>query len=129
MVPTIQRGASADRKKVLTYGPGAGLFVYPVEGGPAHEVHGVRRDETPVGWRADNSSIFVRPRQVSGGVVSVGIVEVASGMRSVWKELRLTRPVDAVGGLRLHITPDGKAYAYNYSVLQSDLYLAQGLVQ
>jgi len=120
---------SPDRKRVLTYGPGAGWFVYPVEGGPALQVHGIRDDEFPVGWRADNSSIFVRPRQASGGAVSVGIVEITSGKRSVWKELRLTRPVEAPGDLHLHITPDGKAYAYNYSVLQSDLYVAQGLGQ
>ena len=34
-------------------------------------------------------------------------------------------PVDAV--YNLHITPDGRAYAYNYGQASSDLFLADGL--
>jgi hypothetical protein len=30
--------------------------------------------------------------------------------------------------LHLRITPDGRAYAYNFSLQQSDLYLAKGCV-
>jgi len=34
-------------------------------------------------------------------------------------------PVDEVGGLQ--ITPDGKAYAYNFTYLRSELYIVDGI--
>jgi hypothetical protein len=40
-------------------------------------------------------------------------------------EVRPSRPVAEVEYLRL--TPDGRAYAYNYNVRLSDLYVASGL--
>lgn len=118
---------SPNGKLVLTYGPEPGWWAYPVEGGSPLAVHGIQDDEYPLGWRADNASVFVRPKQVTGPVVHVNIVEIATGKRSLWKDLHPSRPVDATGDLHLHITPDGRAYAYNYSILQSDLYAATGL--
>jgi hypothetical protein len=112
---------------LVTYGPGPGYFVYPLDGGPAQPVHGIESEDVPIGWRADNQSIYVRLRQVTGPSVKVWMVEPATGERTLWKELRLTRPLDSPGDLHLHITPDGRAYAYNYSVLQSELYVAQWL--
>jgi len=118
---------SPDRKKLVTYGPGNGWFVYPLDGGAAQPVQGIQDDEAPLGWRADNNSLYVRVRQVTTPTVKVGIVEISTGKRSLWKELRLTRPLDSPGDLHLHVTPDGRAYAYNYAVLQSELYVAQSL--
>jgi hypothetical protein len=34
-------------------------------------------------------------------------------------------PVDEVGSLR--VTPDGKAYAYNFTYLRSELFVAEGI--
>ena len=47
------------------------------------------------------------------------------GRRSSWKEIRAMTPVDSVYNLR--ITPDGRAYAYNYTHASSDLFLVDGL--
>lgn len=50
----------------------------------------------------------MRVRQVTGASVKVWIAEIATGKRSLWKELRLTRPIDSPGDLHLHVTPDGR---------------------
>jgi hypothetical protein len=48
-----------------------------------------------------------------------------AGERKLWKEIHPSRPVDDV--FNLAITPDGRAYAYNYSQATSVLYLVKGL--
>ena len=51
------------------------------------------------------------------------IGDVATGKRTEWKTIKPVIPVDSVGSLK--ITPDGRAYAYNYTYTRSDLYLAR----
>ena len=120
--------ASPDGNKVLNAGiDGNGWFVYPVNGGPAQEVKGIGQDEMPTGWRADNQSLYVRPRRAGDMSTPVWIVDIATGKRTLWKEIRPSQPIDFRYDLHLHITPDGRAYAYNFSLQLSDLYLAQGL--
>ena len=48
-----------------------------------------------------------------------------TGKRERLMEIHPSRPVAEVEYLRL--TPDGRAYAYNYNVRLSDLYVASGL--
>ena len=55
----------------------------------------------------------------------VSTLDVDTGAATSWKEIRPAIPVDDVSHLR--ITPDGKAYAYNYSYSRSDLYLGDNL--
>ena len=81
----------------------------------------------PFGWRADNQSLYVRPRRSGEMSTPVWIVDVSTGKRTPWKEIRPSQPIDFPYDLHLHITPDGSAYAYNFSLQLSDLYVAQGL--
>ena len=72
-------------------------------------------------------SLYVRPRRAGDMSTPVWIVDIATGKRTSWKEIRPSQPIDFRNDLHLHITPDGRAYAYNFSMQSSDLYLAQGL--
>jgi hypothetical protein len=116
---------SPDRKQVLSPGPQGGWFVYPVGGGPAQEVHGIGPNEAMIGWRQDSRSLYVRPRGEGTDSIPVSILEIASGKRSAWKTIHPAQPVLEIHDL--HVTPDGRAYAYNYVTAQSDLYVAHGL--
>jgi Tol biopolymer transport system component len=118
---------SPDKSRVLTVGPPAAWFAYSTAGAPAIEVRGIERDEQPVGWRADSKSIFVRKDSPSGPVIPVWSVDIGTGKRTLWKEVRPSRPIDSPGDLHLQITPDGRAYAYNYSIFLSHLYVGSGL--
>ncbi|HLJ50335.1 MAG TPA: protein kinase [Bryobacteraceae bacterium] len=116
---------SPDRKKVLAHEPN-GLFVYPLDGGAPQEVHGLMMDhDIPIGWRADNRSLYVITHHDTNRFFPLSVLDIASGQKTPWKEIRPSRPVDEVD--HLAITPDGRAYAYNFSLLMTDLYVAEGV--
>jgi serine/threonine protein kinase len=123
----IDISASPDGAKALNAGADGGWFVYAVDGSPAQEVKGIGDDEMPTGWRADNRSLYVIPHRAGDVSTPVWIVDIATGKRTLWKEIRPSQPIDERYDLHLHVTPDGRAYAYNFSLQLSDLYLAQGL--
>ena len=83
------------------------------------------RNEAAIGWWEDSRSVYVRPGGESTDSIPVSIVEIASGKRSAWKTIHPSQPVLEIHAL--HVTPDGRAYAYNYVTAQSDLYVAHGL--
>jgi serine/threonine protein kinase len=118
---------SPDRKLFLGQGADAqhGWTVYPIDGGPAQPVHGISSTEVVIGWRSDNRSVWVSPDVESSTKIPVSILDIATGQKTFWKEIHPAQPVAEIHDL--YITPDGRAYAYNYVLLQSDLYLARGL--
>jgi serine/threonine protein kinase len=116
---------SPDHKLFLSPGPGQGWTIYPVDGGPPQPVRGVTPSETVVGWRADSGSLYIRPGQESSDKIPVSVLDLATGNRTPWKEIHPTQPVLEIH--HLNITPDGRAYAYNFVLIQSDLYIAKGL--
>ena len=86
---------------------------------------GLEPDDIPLRWTADGASIFVyRP---SGLPLRVEKVNVKTGQRGLWKELRPPDPsgVQQVGPIE--ITPDETSYVYSYRRALDDLYLATGL--
>ncbi|HVN04182.1 MAG TPA: serine/threonine-protein kinase [Bryobacteraceae bacterium] len=116
---------SPDRKLVLMWAGAGNWDVYPLNGGPPQAAHGIARDETVVGWRNDNRSVYVRPDVENTDSIPVAIVDLVTGKRSAWKTIHPAQPVIEIHDL--HVTPDGRAYAYNYATTQSDLYVARGL--
>ncbi len=116
---------SPDRKKVFAHEPN-GLFVYSLNGGAPQEIHGLMTDhDIPIGWRADNKSLYVITHHDTNRMFPVSVLDIASGEKTPWKEIRPSRPVDEVD--HLAITPDGRAYAYNFSLMMTDLYVADGV--
>ncbi|HME10255.1 MAG TPA: protein kinase [Bryobacteraceae bacterium] len=115
---------SPDRTLVLVREWGVGIKVYPVSGGPPQPVLGVGKENAIIGWNSDNRSVYVRPNRDDETLFRVSLVEVASGKVTPWKVLRPAQPVLEVHDL--HISPGG-AYAYNYVLANSDLYVARGV--
>ncbi len=99
--------------------------LYPMEGGEPRAIPGATPDDRPVRWSADGRSIYVA-RGVRAPVV-VEIVDVASGQRRPWRELRPPDPAGVVSIGPIVMTADGSAYAYSYRRLLDDLFLADGL--
>ena len=116
---------SPDRRQVLVPRARGGWAVHPAEGGPVREVRGIEPNEAVIGWRQDSRSVYVEPIGESADSVAVSIVELDSGKRTAWKTIHPAQPVLEIHDL--HVTPDGRAYAYNYVTAQSDLYVAHGL--
>ncbi|HEY6392709.1 MAG TPA: hypothetical protein VIX89_15625, partial [Bryobacteraceae bacterium] len=116
---------SPDGKQLLGPKANGGWIVYSVDGAAPRDALGIEPNEFPMGWRSDNRSAFVRPNRESTASIPVAVVDIVTGKRSAWKEIRPAQPVVEIHDL--YITPDGAGYAYNFVLIQSDLYVAKGL--
>jgi len=104
---------------------GDSYAMYPVRGGPPRTVPGLSTSEAVINWSADGNYLFTYTR----GEVPARIyrVEITSGKRQLFK---VTSPPDLAGVedvTNLHITRDGRSYAYTCPTILSDLYVVDGL--
>ncbi|HEU5251115.1 MAG TPA: protein kinase [Thermoanaerobaculia bacterium] len=116
---------SPDGKWVVATGTDRRIAVYPIEPGEPRVVPGTEPDDIPLKWTADGGSIYVyRP---SAPPLRVEKVDVKTGRRTLWKEIRPPDPsgVEQVGPVQ--ITPDETSYVYSYRRALDHLYLATGL--
>jgi hypothetical protein len=100
-----------------------GWLVCDVQAAACKTIPGLSTHDQPVGWRADNRTIYVTAHHDENRALMVSLVDTETGKRVEWKTIRPSIPVDSVHGLK--VTPDGRAYAYNYTYGRSDLYLAR----
>ncbi len=116
---------SPDGHQVAAIGPDEKGYLFPIPSGDPQPIKGLQAGEVPVAWTADGRSLYV----YRGGDLPSKVyrLEVASGNRTLWKELMPPDPsgVEFVGPVLP--TPDGKSYVYGYRRLLSDLYLVEGL--
>jgi eukaryotic-like serine/threonine-protein kinase len=100
------------------------MYLYPIAGGDPRPVPGVEIGERPVGFTTDDRSLFVyRYAEMPARVFKL---DLATGKRSLWKQLLPPDPagVDHIGGII--ISADEKSYVYSYYPNLSDLYLVEG---
>jgi Tol biopolymer transport system component len=116
---------SPDGRSVVTTGADRRIAIYPIEPGEPRIVPGTEPDDIPLRWTADGGSIFVyRP---SAPPLRIEKVDVKTGRRTLWKEIRPPDPsgVEQVGPAQ--ITPDETSYVYSYRRALDELYLVNGL--
>jgi eukaryotic-like serine/threonine-protein kinase len=110
---------SPDGKFVAAMGPDERAWFYPLDsasGEKARPIPGLSPGEGPVRWSSDGKTLFF------WGFA----VDVASGRRHAWKELRVPDPAaETMTGILPG--PDGKSYVYGYSRYVSELFLIEGL--
>src|SRR5262249_48881869 len=102
------------------------LYLRPIDGGEPRLIGVLEPAESPVRWSSDGQSLFLRHAEPGQPFLKVYRVQVSTGRRELWRELK---PPDPVGVLMqdVSITPDGKSYAYSFQRDLADLYLMQGL--
>ena len=115
---------SPDQKYVTVLAAGK-LNLWAIAGGPLKPIADLESGESVIGWSGDGRFVYLR-RPMEKSMLRISRMEVATGRREMWKELKTADPVgvqirDAV------ITPDGRSYAYSYQRDISTLYLADGL--
>ncbi len=116
---------SPDGSRFATWSRTDGVKIYSLTGGKPSGIPGVPpMGEEPIQWRADGRSLYLG-RRVRDGSYSIDEVDLATGRRARWKELRVPDASAEVGFVRM--TPDGKAYAYSSWTGLSTLYLVKGL--
>ncbi|HEX2836473.1 MAG TPA: protein kinase [Thermoanaerobaculia bacterium] len=101
------------------------IVLYPTDGSAPLPVPGVERGEIPMQWSNDHASLFVyRPTTLP---TRVHRVTLATGARTLWKELAPADPAGVYKIAPVFLTPDGTQYAYNAVRALSDLYVAEGV--
>jgi Tol biopolymer transport system component len=116
---------SPDGKEVAAVGPDQKGYLYPVGGGDPRPIPSLAAGELPVAWSSDGRSIFVyRSAELPA---KVDLIELSTGKRTLWKELRPSDPagVEFIGPILM--TADAKTYVYGYRRLLTDLYVVDGL--
>jgi Tol biopolymer transport system component len=123
--PGIQGAISPDGKWIAvasSSGPGR---IIPFEGGEARPLPGVGAGDVILRFSDDGRAVFVtRP---AGLPARIERVDVATGQRSLWKELI---PIDRAGLVDLgfyQISADGRSYVYSYRRNISTLYVGTGV--
>jgi eukaryotic-like serine/threonine-protein kinase len=104
------------------------IMITPVSGGAAVAVPGAPLDacEVIAGWGRDARSLLLRNRCEVPGRLSQ--IDLQTGERTDWKEIRLGDPAGVIGVFEPVFTPDRNGYAYSYlRAVSSDLYLVDGL--
>ena len=99
--------------------------MYPVHGGQPRAVKGLSTSDAVVNWSADGKYLYTYTRGETPA--RIYRVEIASGKRELFK---VTEPPDHAGVedvTNLHITRDGRSYAYTCPTILSDLYVVDGL--
>ena len=124
-VPDAFPMVSPDRRQFITSCGDREWCVFSAEGGGRMDISGLTPHDRPIGWRADNHSVYVMTHHDQNGMLPISIVDLRAGKRTPWKELRPPMAVDEVSNPS--ITPDGRAYAYNYTYVRSQLYLGEGV--
>ena len=124
-VSAMAFAVSPDGQSVAAIGPDQSGQLYPVRGGDARPIKGLNSGEVPITWSQDGRSLYTyHPGELP---VRVYQVDVASGQRTVRKELM---PIDPAGIESLSpilLSPDGKTYVYGFHRMLADLYLVEGL--
>jgi eukaryotic-like serine/threonine-protein kinase len=116
---------SPDGQSVVGVGPDQKGYLFPAAGGDARPVNGMEPGDIPINWSQDGHSIYLyRSGEVPAKVYRV---DLASGKKSVWKQIAPLDPtgVSTIGPIVM--TPDGKTYVYGFHRTLGDLYLVEGL--
>jgi Tol biopolymer transport system component len=124
-VSIIFATASPDGKSIVATGPDRRVAIYPVEPGEPRLIPGLDSDDVPVQWTPDGRAVYAyRP---SAPPLRVEKIDVATGQRTLWKELSPPDPsgVDQVGPIV--IGPNESSYVYSYRRGLDELFLATGL--
>ena len=124
-VEFVGNTVSPDGRFFVARGPDGKVTVYPVESGASHLLAGVKEGESALAWSEDARGVLVWPREQLPA--RIYHVDVATGARSLWKELKPAEATGIVGIVTVEVAAGGRAYAYTYDQRQAELFVADGL--
>jgi hypothetical protein len=106
-------------------GPDLTFLLYPVDGGPPKPVPAVGSEERAFGFSADGTALFVFQR---GALPANSYrIDIATGERTLYRELSPSDPTGVDGLTRVVMTPDESTLVFSYPQSLCDLYVIEGL--
>ena len=116
---------SPDGRSVLAPSKDGLLAIYSIDGGAPRPVNGSQKGDTAVGWSADGTSVLLGRR--GENPFPIYRLDLASGKRTLWKELSPPDPGGITGLAPVIVAPGGDSYVYGATRILSTLYLVEGL--
>ena len=124
-VDAVSFAISPDGQFVVGIGPDEKGYLFSTTGGDPRPVNGLEAGDIPINWSQDGRSIYLyRSGEMPAKVYRL---ELATGKKTVWKQIAPLDPtgVSTIGPILM--TPDGKTYIYGFHRTLGDLYLVEGL--
>jgi Tol biopolymer transport system component len=102
-------------------------LLYPINGGEPRPIPGLEKGDQPIRFSADGRRLFVRYGRQDLTKARIALLDLTTGRKQPWKVLSPADPAGVNVISHPYVTPDGRAYVYNYSRVLSDLFLVEGL--
>lgn len=117
---------SPDGALVAARVPPDGVVVHSVDGGDSRPLPQGAPHDTPVGWVHDGL-LVARPGDPTVANGTLFLVDVRSGRRTPWADVRVQDQAGIMRLVKFQVTPDGRSRAYSWHRALSSLYVAEGL--
>ena len=124
-VDALAFAVSPDGQFVVGIGPDQKGYLFSTSGGDPRVVKGLDPGDIPINFSQDGRTIYLyRTGEVPAKVYRL---DLASGKKTVWKQIAPLDPtgVSTIGPILM--TPDGTTYVYGFHRTLGDLYLVEGL--
>ncbi len=116
---------SPDGRSILALNRDRLIASYSIDGGAPRPIKGTEPKDYPAGWSADGGSVWVYRRGENPS--RVFRIDLATGRRTLWKEISPPDPGGITGIAPVIVSPNGNAYVYSATRILSTLYLVEGL--
>jgi serine/threonine protein kinase len=118
--------ASPDGALLAVQADDSNVLAWPTTGGtPARTLAALRSDEAFAGWSSTPGHIFVATWK--GPQARVESLAIASGRRTLVREITMADPAGALTTPDLFLSADGRSYLYGMPRMLSTLYVVAGL--
>ena len=98
--------------------------MFPTDGGPARPLTGLKPGDWVIRFDASGESLFLYEPGLPLRIVRL---ELATGRRTLWKEIALPDPTGVTAISSVQLTADGACYCYSVMRTLSRLYVVEGL--
>jgi serine/threonine protein kinase/Tol biopolymer transport system component len=125
---TVQATLISPDGKLFAAVSGAGAYqLRPVDGGEPRPIRGALPGDELIQWSSDGRFLFLRG--LGDSAVEFFRLDLSTGHREPWKKIAAADPVGLIGiqPASVHMTPDGRSYAYTYWKVLTELYLVDNL--
>ncbi len=115
---------SPDGTLVVAHGSEGSHVLIPVGGGEPRPLPGLGPFDDVLNFDTSGKGLYV---EHSGVPLRIERFDLASGKRTLWKEISLSDPTGVDRLFSAQITPDGSCYCYSFMRSLSRLYDVEGL--
>jgi len=123
-IGSVRVSVSPDGQTIAASSPN-GAILFSSDGTQLRPCRGTEPGDRPIQWSADGRSLYVI--RVTRQITQIFRIELATGRRATLYELAARDPTGASAPLGMHLSRDGKSYAYALERILNDLYLVEGL--